>query len=456
MIDPLRGDASASEIADAVRSGAVSAAAVVDATLERIARLNPSINAFTALTPDRARAKAAALDRSRDTGTVLGPLAGVPFGVKAMIAVAGLTTTGGSALHDNDAPAGSDARVVQQMEAAGAVCVGALNMDEFGMGGTTENARFGVTRNPHDLSRTAGGSSGGSAAAVASGMLALALGGDGLGSIRLPASLCGIYGLRPTYGAVSSQGLLGVGSTISTVGPLARTARDIALAHDVLANTETSRAIHGSVKSLRLARTAGYFAAALDDDARDAFDRAIDALAVTTTVDFPEPRLARSAAMLVHTSESSQGRLHALRTRLDDFDPLTRERFLAHALLPAQWYLYAQRFRRWHAEEVAKLMRDVDVLVLPATPCVAPPLGSRTIRVDGKDLPTGPTLGWFLQPLAGTDCPALTVPIVRENRLPIGIQLFAGAGREDMLFRVAVSLEEAGVAAAPLPKQFQQ
>ena len=142
-------------------------------------------------------------------GQKVGPLAGVPFGVKAMIDVAGLTTSAGSALHANDPVAGHDAAVVRQLEAAGAVCVGALNMDEFGMGGTTENARFGSTRNPHDPTRTAGGSSGGSAAAVAAGILPVTLGGDGLGSIRLPASLCGVYGLRPTRGTVSAEGLLG-------------------------------------------------------------------------------------------------------------------------------------------------------------------------------------------------------------------------------------------------------
>ena len=455
MSDALRADASAAAVAAAVQSGAVSATAVLEATLKRIAALDPLINAFTAVAADRARAKAAALDASRRAGIAPGPLAGVPFGVKAMIDIAGLTTSGGSALHAGDPPAARDAVVVRRLEAAGAVCIGALNMDEFGMGGTTENARFGSTRNPHDPTRTAGGSSGGSAAAVAAGILPVTLGGDGLGSIRLPASLCGVYGLRPTRGTVSAEGLLGDGGTIGTVGPLARSARDIALCLDTLcdggpAGRRAVDTLDAGIDDLRLARVGGYFAEGLDADAAEAVALAAAALRITVCVDFPEPARARAAAMLVHTSESAVGKLDALRTNLEAFDPLTRERFLAHALLPAQWYLHAQRFRRWHTAEVLRLLERVDVLLLPATPCVAPPLGSRTIRIGGRDLPTGPTLGWFAQPLAGTDCPALTVPVLRPGKLPIGMQLFAAPHREDLLLRVARRLEELGVAGAPV------
>ena len=458
MSDALRADASAAAIAAAVQSGAVSASAVLEATLERIAALDPVIIAFTGVAAARAWTRAAALETSRRAGVQLGPLAGVPFGVKAMIDIAGLTTSAGSALHVGDPPAVHDAIVVRQLEAAGAVCVGALNMDEFGMGGTTENARFGSTRNPHDPSRTAGGSSGGSAAAVAAGMLPITLGGDGLGSIRLPASLCGVYGLRPTRGTVSAQGLLGDGGTISTVGPLARCARDIALCHDALcgggpAACRTVDTLDAGADGLRLARAGGYFAEGLDADATEALEMAATALRITERVDFPEPARARAAAMLVHTSESAVGKLDALRTNLEGFGPLNRERFLAHALLPAQWYLYAQRFRRWHAAEVLRLLRRVDVLLLPATPCVAPPLGSRTIRIGGRDLPTGPTLGWFAQPLAGTGCPALTVPILRAGKLPIGVQLFTAPHREDLLLRVARRLEQLGVAGAPSARE---
>ena len=453
MTDALHDGASAVEIATAVRGGLATAGLVVDATLARIAARNPVVNAFTVLVADRARERAARLDMSRASGGALGPLAGVPFGVKAMIDIAGVTTTAGSALHLRSPAALHDAAVVRRLEAAGAICVGALNMDEFGLGGTTENALYGPTRNPHDPARTAGGSSGGCAAAVAAGLVPLAIGGDALGSIRLPASLCGVYGLRPTRGLVSRHGVMG-GGGISTLGPMARSAADIGLCHDVLierAGADRARAgDRADPGALRLALAGGYFRERLDPDAADAVERAARALAIDRVVDFPQPRLARAAAMLINTSETPVGKLDALRTRLEEFDPATRDRFLAHALMPAQWPLSAQRFREWHIGQVLRMFESVDVLLLPATPCTAPLLGTPTLVIDGVELPTGPTLGWFTQPLAGTDCPALTVPIARPGRLPIGIQLFAPPRCERWLVRIAQRLEAAGVAAAPL------
>jgi aspartyl-tRNA(Asn)/glutamyl-tRNA(Gln) amidotransferase subunit A len=185
MRDPLEAAATAADISAAVRAGSVTAREVVEAALARIERANPTVNAFTAVAAERARERADGIDAARRAGAALGELAGVPFGVKAMVDVAGLTTTGGSALFRDAPVATRDAAVVRKLEAAGAVCVGAQNMDELGMGGTTDNACFGPTRNPHDRSRTPGGSSGGSAAAVAAGMVPLSIGSDGLGSVRL-------------------------------------------------------------------------------------------------------------------------------------------------------------------------------------------------------------------------------------------------------------------------------
>jgi AtzE family amidohydrolase len=432
----------------------VSARAVVDAALARIEARNPAINAFTAVATSRARERALRLDEARRAGAPLGELAGVPFGVKAMIDVAGLTTTAGSVLYRDATPATDDAAAVRALEAAGAVCVGALNMDEFGMGGTTENACFGPTRNPHDPARTPGGSSGGCAAAVAAGLVPLAIGSDGLGSIRLPAALCGVYGLRPTRGTISDEGVLGAGGTIATLGPLARCAADIALCQRALCTRPQPREPLveplTSDGPIRLATAGGYFRECLDADAGDALSRATEALGITREIEFPQARRARAAATLVNASESAVGKLDALRQRLDKFDPATRERFLAHALLPVQWYLHGQRFRRWHIKEVMRLFGEIDVLVVPATPCVAPPIGTPMLRVGESELPTGPALGWFTQPLAGTDCPALSVPIARPGRLPSGVQLFGPPHGEDLLLRVAARLEVLGVAAAPV------
>lgn len=454
MRDPLGTEASAADIAAAVRAGKVTAHAVVEAALARIQSANPAINAFTAIAADRALARARDIDAARRAGNVLGELAGVPFGVKAMVDVAGIVTTGGSALY-RDAPAATrDAAVVRKLEEAGAVCVGVQNMDELGMGGTTENACFGPTRNPHDRSRTPGGSSGGSAAAVAAGMVPLSIGSDGLGSVRLPASLCGVFGLRPTRGVIADDGVLGKGGTLATLGPLARNSADIALCHRVIATPSASAGTADGGANIRFATVGGYFREALDDDAAQALRLTVDALRIEREVEFPDVRRAKAAAILVNAAESATGRIDALRTRLDRFDPMTRERFLAHALLPAQWYLAAQRFRRWHAERMEHFFRDVDVLVVPATPCVAPTIGARTLRIGSREFPTGPALGWFTQPIAGTGCPALTVPVARPGRLPIGVQLVAWRHREDLLFRVAAKLEALGVAAAPVAAEF--
>jgi aspartyl-tRNA(Asn)/glutamyl-tRNA(Gln) amidotransferase subunit A len=455
MRDPLGAEATAADIAAAVRAGNVTARAIVEAALARIERANPAINAFTAVAADRALARARDIDAARRAGDPLGELAGVPFGIKAMVDVAGIVTTGGSALY-RDAPAAKhDAAVVRKLEDAGAVCVGAQNMDELGMGGTTENACFGPTRNPHDRARTPGGSSGGSAAAVAAGMVPLSIGSDGLGSVRLPASLCGVFGLRPTRGVIDDTGVLGAGGTLATLGPLSRSSADISLCHRVMASpAAASTDTASNAARIRIATVGGYFREALDDDAAQALRQTVDALRIEREVEFPDTRRAKAAAILVNAAESATGRIDALRMRLDRFDPMTRERFLAHALLPAQWYLAAQRFRRWHAERMEHLFRDVDVLVVPATPCVAPTIGARTLRLGSADVPTGPALGWFTQPIAGTGCPALTVPVARPGRLPIGVQLVARRHRDDLLFRVAAELEALGVAAAPVAATF--
>ncbi len=455
MRDPLGAAATATDISAAVRAGTVTARAVVEAALARIECANPAINAFTAVAADRALRRARSIDAAQRAGTPLGALAGVPFGVKAMIDVTGLTTTGGSALFRDAPVATQDAAVVRKLEAAGAVCVGAQNMDEFGMGGTTDNACFGATRNPHDRSRTPGGSSGGSAAAVAAGMVPLSIGSDGLGSVRLPASLCGVFGLRPTRGVIDDDGVLGAGGTLATLGPLARSSADIALCHRAVARpcAASMEALRSDAK-VQIATVGGYFREALDDETARALQRVADALRIVREVEFPDTRRAKAAAILVNAAESATGRIDALRMRLDHFDPATRERFLAHALLPAQWYLAAQRFRRWHAERMQRLFDDVDVLVVPATPCAAPVIGARTLRIGSAEFPTGPALGWFTQPIAGTGCPALTVPIARPGRLPIGVQLVTRRCREDLLFRVAGELEALGVAAAPVAVEF--
>ncbi|HVJ59444.1 MAG TPA: amidase family protein, partial [Burkholderiaceae bacterium] len=223
----------AQAIAAAVRAGNCSVQDLVVASLERIAATEPRVNAFTEITAARAQRRARQLDRDRGALRDL-PLAGVPFSVKKLFDIEGLRTLAGSKIEHDAAPAARDAVLVQRLEAAGAVLVGALNMDEYAYGFTTENSHVGPTRNPHDPSRTAGGSSGGSAAAVAAGQVPLTLGSDTNGSIRVPSSFCGLFGLKPTYGRLTRAGTFPFVLSLDHLGPVTRTVEDLALTYDLM------------------------------------------------------------------------------------------------------------------------------------------------------------------------------------------------------------------------------
>ncbi|MBE9113655.1 AtzE family amidohydrolase, partial [Nodosilinea sp. LEGE 07298] len=221
-------------LAAVVKAGKLSASTVVDAALADIATRNPSVNCFTEVTADRARSQAQAIDSAIDAGQDPGPLAGVPFAVKNLFDIEGITTLAGAKLNQSNPPAVQDATAIARLQQAGAVLVGALNMDEYAYGFVTINAHFGTTPNPHDPSRMAGGSSGGSAAAVAAGLVPFSLGSDTNGSIRVPASLCGVYGLKPTYGRLSRAGAFLFSSSLDHVGPMARSLADLATVYDSL------------------------------------------------------------------------------------------------------------------------------------------------------------------------------------------------------------------------------
>jgi AtzE family amidohydrolase len=268
------GRAGAREIAAAVRAGEISAVAVTEAALARITARNPALNCFTAVTAERALANARAVDARRAGGIDPGPLAGVPFAVKNLFDLQGVVTLAGSRIDAERPPAAADARIVQLLIAAGAVPVGALNMDEYAYGFTTENTHYGPTRNPHDLTRIAGGSSGGSAAAVAGGLVPLSLGSDTNGSIRVPASLCGIVGLKPTYGRLSRSGARLFAASLDHVGPFARSVADLAAAYDIMQGPDpddpacatrpsepATPEIGRGAEGLRIATLGGHFAA---------------------------------------------------------------------------------------------------------------------------------------------------------------------------------------------------
>lgn len=453
--------ASAADIAAAMRAGRTTARHVVDAALERIAARDSSLNSFTAVTAASARAEAERIDATIASGRDAGPLAGVPFAVKNLFDVAGLTTLAGSKINRDRPPATRDAEVVGRLRAAGAILVGAVNMDEYAYGFTTENTHYGVTRNPHDLDRVAGGSSGGSAAAVAAGLVPLALGSDTNGSIRVPAALCGVFGLKPTYGRVSRAGTVLFSPSLDHVGPFARSVLDVALAFDAVQGHDPADPVSSArpaeptvphlgrgVDGLRLSVADDYFARGAQPEALAVVDTVARALGVTRRVTFPEPQRARAGAMVITASEGASLHLDDLRTRAKDFDPMTRERFLAGAFIPATTYLQAQRFRAWYRRAVVALFQDVDVVLAPTTPWPAVRFDEQTIVVDGAEILARPNYGLFTQPLSFIGLPVLSVPVRHAGRLPLGVQLIGAPWTERMLLSAAAALERHGVVAS--------
>lgn len=451
------------EIAAAVRGGGLSATAVIGAALDRIARLNPVLNAFTDITADRARAEAADIDARIAAGADPGPLAGVPVAVKNLFDIRGLPTRAGSLINRERPPASADAVLLQRLTRAGAVLVGGLNMGEYAYDFTGENAHDGACRNPHDPARMAGGSSSGCGAATAAGLAPLSLGSDTNGSIRVPSSLCGIFGLKPTYGRLTRHGSFPFCDSLDHLGPFARSARDLALAYDVLQGPAegdhacagrpvepVSPTLGAGLEGLRVAVAGGYFSRGGLPEAHDAVERAAQALGTDRVVEVPGAELGRAAAYIITNAESSAFHLDRLRARAGDFDPDTRDRFLAGALLPAAWYVQAQRVRRWYHDQVMALFREVDVLLAPATPCTAPLVGQKTMVLDGREMPVRPHLGLFTQPISCIGLPVCAVPMALPGALPIGIQVIAAPWREDRCLRVAAELERIGLARAPL------
>ena len=451
--------AQASEIAAAVHQRHASAGEIVSAALARIARFNPALNAFTDVLTERALERAQAVDRNDAKGA----LAGVPFAVKNLFDVAGLPTRAGSRINRDRVPATRDATLISRLEAAGAILVGALNMGEYAYDFTGENVHDGDCRNPHDRERMAGGSSSGSGCAVAAGLVPLALGSDTNGSIRVPSSFCGIFGLKPTYGRLSRAGTFPFVASLDHVGPMARSARDLALAYDALAEHDPDDPVCADrvadklmplldrgIEGLRIAVAGGYFRAGNFPEAQSALARVAAALDAKIEIEIPEAARARAAAYVITASEGGALHLDRLRKRASDFDPAVRDRLIAGAMIPAAMVVKAHKFRRWYRGQVLELFARVDAVLAPVTPCAAPRIGQKTLVLDGIEMPLRPNLGVYTQPISFIGLPVVTVPVPTEP-LPVGIQIIAPPWREDVALRIAQALESKAVVRAPRP-----
>jgi aspartyl-tRNA(Asn)/glutamyl-tRNA(Gln) amidotransferase subunit A len=471
----------ARDLAAEVRAGRRSARDIVDEHLARIDERETEIHAFNLVLADDARAAAAEIDATVARGDDPGPLAGVPVAIKDNLTTRGIATTCSSRILDGWRPP-YDATVVRRLRAAGAVIVGKTNLDEFAMGSSTENSAFGATRNPHDLTRVPGGSSGGSAAAVAAGFAALGVGSDTGGSIRQPAALCGVVGAKPTYGAVSRYGLVAFASSLDQIGPFAVDVADAALlleaiwGHDPCDSTSIaqplpylSTELDAGVDGLRV----GLVEEMLDVDGiepavRDAVDRAAgvldDAGAKVERVSVPSTTYGLSAYYLIAPAEASSnlarydGVRYGLRVDAEDvatmnartrdagFGAEVKRRIMlgTYALSAGYYDAYygqAQRVRTLIIRDFARAYEQFDVLLTPTTPTVAFELGAKTadpLAMYLSDVFTIPTN------LAGH--PAVSIPFgTGEAGLPVGVQVLADALGEATMFRTARAIERGAV-----------
>jgi aspartyl-tRNA(Asn)/glutamyl-tRNA(Gln) amidotransferase subunit A len=465
------------EIAEAVRSGSASAADIVEEHLARISAREGDVHAFNLVLADEARSAAAAIDRRVASGEDPGPLAGVPVALKDNMCTRGIPTTCSSKILDGWRPP-YDATVVERLTAAGAVIIGKTNLDEFAMGSSTENSAFGPTRNPHDLSRVPGGSSGGSAAAVAAGFAAGALGSDTGGSIRQPAALCGVVGVKPTYGVVSRYGLVAFASSLDQIGPLAHTVEDAALllevvgGHDPMDSTSIDQpapvlrpVLGDGVEGLRVGRITDLPPGA-DPDVEERLELAFESLeragAKAVDVTVPAFSYGLTAYYLIAPAEASSnlarydGVRYGLRvdapdtasmnaaTREAGFGAEVKRRIMlgTYALSAGYYEAYygkALKVRRLIADDFARAYQDADVLLTPTAPTVAFPFGAKTdnpLAMYLCDVYTIPS------PLAGH--PAISVPFgAGQDGLPVGVQVLAPALGEPLMYRAAAVLEAA-------------
>jgi aspartyl-tRNA(Asn)/glutamyl-tRNA(Gln) amidotransferase subunit A len=455
---------SAADIVRQLKAGQRSALEVLQESRALIEAGNPALNCFTTFTFERATREAEHIDALRARGAPLPPLAGVPYAAKNLFDIEGVVTLAGARVNADNPPAAADAALVARMRAAGALLVGAVNMDEHAYGFTCENTHYGATRNPRDPRRVSGGSSGGSAAAVAAGMVPLSLGSDTSGSIRVPASLCGIFGLKPTYGRLSRRGTFPFVDSLDHVGPFATTAADLAAVYDVLQgrdpgdpacaqrDIEAVGAAPVLPRGTRIGVLEGWFRNWAGPAALEAVELAAAALGAHDSCEWRSAEAARSAAFIITGAEGGALHREKLKNRYEAFEPASRDRLVAGSLIPASWLVAAQRVRRQAHVDAMKLFERFDLLLAAATPVCAPLIGTETLKINGSSVPTRASLGLLTQPVSCVGLPACTAPVWpggEAGALPIGVQLIAAPWREDLCLAAVAALQAAGVAGAP-------
>jgi aspartyl-tRNA(Asn)/glutamyl-tRNA(Gln) amidotransferase subunit A len=447
------------ELAPMLRNRQVSPVEVTDAYLQRIDQLDPHLNTYIRVTRDLALMQAHRAEQEIAQGKYRGPLHGVPIGVKDLFDVAGVPTTMGSKVLRNNVPI-QNAAVVAHLQQAGAIILGKQNLHEFAFGITSENPHYGVVRNPWSTDRVPGGSSGGTAAAVAAGLCAAGMGSDTGASIRAPASFCGVVGLKPTYGRVSRAGALPLAWSLDHAGPLARSVADCALMMQAIAgydprDTASSRELvpdfsselMNGVASIRIGVPKEYFFDIVEPDVdrlvRAAIAKLEDLGASVEEVSLPHVAHAQLAGNVIMSSEAASWHADWLRDRPEDYGSDVLARIRGGLLIRAVEYLASQQIRTLIQQDFASAFEQVDVVVAPTVPIVAP-LIARTFEPGGPlNLPARSIANRATVPTNLTGMPAISVPCGFSNGLPVGLQIMGPAFAEQLVLQVAAAYEAA-------------
>lgn len=445
------------EIGRLLRARKISSVELVEQALTNI-KQHESLRCFITVTGDQARARAKELDQELAAGKDRGPFHGVPIAYKDLFCTRGVRTTAGSLIFRDFVP-DYDATVVERLNAAGAVSVGKTNLHELAFGITSRNPHFGPVLNPLDTSRLAGGSSGGSASAIAAGLVPMALGTDTGGSVRIPASFCGIAGLKPTYGRVSRHGVLPLAFSLDHVGPLGSSIEDCALAMNVMAGPDPRDAScvrtappdfnvppASDLKGLRIGLPANFFFDRVNQDVAQAVHgsaRKLEQLgAQVREVRLPNLEDANFAARIVQFGEVAA--VYANKRDMSQFGEDVRALIEQGRMLSAQDYVNAQRVRTVFRREFDKLWREIDVLVCPTTPTTAPPADQPTIDINGQAENTRMASTRLVRSINFLGEPALSMPCGKDRHgLPIGLQLIGAPFTEPTLLQLGKTLEQA-------------
>jgi Asp-tRNAAsn/Glu-tRNAGln amidotransferase A subunit and related amidases len=448
------------EAARAFRSGSVSSVELTRECLRRIEKLQPALNAFLTVTGESALAEAGRMDRERREGMDRGPLHGIPVAHKDLLCTKGIVTTGGSPLFADYIP-NFDATAVERLREAGAVLVGKTHLHELAYGITSNNPHYGPARNPWDPRRIPGGSSGGSAIAVATGMAMLATGTDSGGSIRVPAAFCSVTGLKPTYGRVSRFGVLPLAFSLDHVGPIARTVRDCALALSALAGPDSRdpscspRPVPAylpppepDLKGIRIGVPENFFyekvEAVIDNAVHFMAYRSEDLGAQLVPVRVPDGAQLNAIAQITLLAEAAAVHEPYLRRKANRYSPEVRALLDMGRMLSATDYLQAQRLRARIRGVYGNLLRDVDCLLVPATPVLPPLIGQQEVEINGQVEDTRLAVTRLVRGVNALGLPALAMPAgFTGNGLPVGMQLIGRPFDEALLLRIGAALEDA-------------